>query len=113
QDRGLLGRVNVDAGEIDGKVASTGQDLDIIQSGYHVFVTGPRGITPINTTSVTRGGLVELPEGSVVELGHDRVVISAPDGKVWIVSPDEAAAFSTATVDPVHEGGIGPLPVTV
>ena len=48
QDRGLLGRVNVDAGEIDGKVASTGQDLDIIQSGYHVFETGPRGITPIN-----------------------------------------------------------------
>ena len=113
QDRGLLGRVNVDAGEIDGKVASTGQDLDIIQSGYHVFETGPRGITPINTTSVTRGGLVELPEGSVAKLGHDRVVISAPDGKVWIVSPDEAAAFSTATVDPVHEGGSGPLPVTV
>ena len=113
EDGGLIGRVNVDAGEIDGKIASTGQDLDIIQSGYHVFETGARGITPINTPSVTRGGLVELPVDSTVEIGKDRIVIAAPDGRVWIVSPEEAAAFSPAAVDPVLEGGKGLLPVTV
>ena len=113
ENGGLIGRVNVDAGEIDGKISSTGQDLDIIQSGYYVFETGARGITPINTPSVTRGGLVEMPPGSTVEIGHDRLAVSAPDGRVWILSPEEAAAFSPGAVDPVYEGGSGLLPVTV
>ena len=113
QDRGLIGRVNVDAGEIDGKVASTGQDLDIIQSGYHVFETGPRGMTPINTAAASRAGLVELPPESTVRIGGDRVVIAAPDGRVWILSPDEAAAFSPASVEPVLETGNGAPPVAV
>ena len=112
-DRGLIGRLNVDAGELDARLASTGQDLDIIQSGYHVFETGPRGMTPINTAAVSRAGLVELPPESIVRIGGDRVVIAAPDGRVWILSPQEAAAFSPAAVDPVHETGSGAPPVAV
>ena len=112
-DRGLIGRLNVDAGELDARLSSTGQDLDILQSGYTVFETGPRGITPINTASVSRGGLVELPPDSTVRLGGDRVVISAPDGRVWILSPEEAAAFNPGTMEPVHETGEGAPPVAV
>jgi hypothetical protein len=112
-DRGLIGRLNVDAGELDARLASTGQDLDIIQSGYHVFETGPRGLTPINTAAVSRAGLVELPPESTVRIGGDRVVIAAPDGRVWILSPEEAAAFSPAAVDPVYETGSGAPPVAV
>jgi hypothetical protein len=112
-DRGLIGRLNVDAGELDARVSSTGQDLDIIQSGYHVFETGPRGMTPINTAAVSRAGLVELPPDSTVRIGGDRVVIASPDGRVWILSPDEAAAFSPGAVDPVLETGSGAPPVAV
>ncbi|MDN5893202.1 MAG: Ig-like domain-containing protein [Nocardioides sp.] len=110
---GLLGRLNVDAGELDARLSATGQDLDIIQSGYTVLETGPRGFTPINTASVTRNGLVELPTGATVKIGGDRIVIAAPDGSVWIVSPEEAAAFSASAVDPVLEAGNSQRPVTV
>ena len=112
-DRGLIGRLNVDAGELDARISSTGQDLDIIQSGYHVFETGPRGMTPINTAAASRAGLVELPPESTVRIGGDRVVIAAPDGRVWILSPDEAAAFSPASVEPVLETGSSAPPVAV
>ncbi|MDN6400686.1 MAG: hypothetical protein L0K01_09575, partial [Brachybacterium sp.] len=108
---GLLGRLNVDAGELDARLSSTGQDLDIIQSGYTVLETGPRGITPINTASVTRNGLVELPTGTTVRIGGDRIVIAAPDGRVWIVSPQEAAAFSASAVEPVLEAESSQRPV--
>jgi hypothetical protein len=111
--RGLIGRLNVDAGELDARLASTGQDLDILQSGYTVFETSPRGITPINTAGISRAGLVELPPDSTVRLGGDRVVIAAPDGRVWILSPQEAAAFSPGTVDPVHATGDGVPSVAV
>jgi large repetitive protein len=113
EQRGMIGRLNVDAGELDARLVSTGQDLDIIQSGYHVIETGPRGITPLNTASVTRNGLVELPTGTTVKIGGDRVVIAAADGRVWIVSPEEAAAFSPSAVDPVLESDSSPRPVAV
>ncbi|ATG53163.1 hypothetical protein CFK38_08125 [Brachybacterium vulturis] len=110
---GLLGRLNVDAGELDARLSSTGQDLDIIQSGYTVLETGPRGFTPINTASVTRNGLVELPTGTTVKIGGDRIVMAAPDGRVWIVSPEQAAAFSPGSVEPVLEAGNRQRPVAV
>ncbi|WP_394215656.1 Ig-like domain-containing protein [Brachybacterium vulturis] len=110
---GLLGRLNVDAGELDARLSSTGQDLDIIQSGYTVLETGPRGFTPINTASVTRNGLVELPAGTTVKIGGDRIVMAAPDGRVWIVSPEQAAAFSPGSVEPVLEAGNRQRPVAV
>src|SRR5699024_42904 len=99
---GLLGRLNVDAHELDARLSMTGDDLDVLQSGYNVIETGSRGMTPINAASVRRGGLVELPPGSEVALGGDRVAIAAPDGRVWLLTPGEAAAFSTAGVEPAH-----------
>lgn len=108
---GLLGRLNVDAGELDARLSSTGEDLDIIQSGNYVIETGPRGMTPINTAAVTRNGLVELPLGSTVVIGGDRVVIASGDGRVWILSPEEAAAFSSEAVEPVLETGSSSTPI--
>ena len=113
EQAGLLGRLNVDAGELDARLSSAGQDLDIIQSGYTVLETGPRGFTPINTASVTRSGLVELPTGTTVEIGGDRIVLAAPDGRVWILSPEEAAAFSASAVEPVLEADSGQRTVAV
>jgi hypothetical protein len=102
---GLLGRLNVDAQELDARLTMVGEDLDILQSGYTVIETGARGMTPINSAGISRGGVVELIPETEVALGNDRVVIAAPDGRVWILSPNEAAAFSPSSVDPVHETG--------
>ncbi|MGY5765854.1 Ig-like domain-containing protein [Brachybacterium sp. DNPG3] len=101
---GLMGRINVDAQEIDGKVDMIGTDLDILQSGYDVIEVGPHGFTPINTTSEKRNGLVELDPGYELALGGDRVAIAYPDGRVWVLSPAEAAAFSPDAAEPVHQG---------
>ncbi|MFC7457020.1 Ig-like domain-containing protein [Brachybacterium sp. GCM10030267] len=113
QQDGLMGRMNVDAGELDARLATTGDDLDIIQSGTTVFETGSNGMTPINTASVQRGGLVDLPPETDVKLGGDRVVIAAPDGRFWILSPEEAAAFTPSGVDPNYTAEDGAPLVTV
>ena len=79
-----------------------GQDLDIIQSGYHVIETGPRGITPLNTASVTRNGLVELPTGTTVKIGGDRVVIRAHDPQtalMWIAASTVLMPLAQALID--------------
>lgn len=99
---GLMGRLNVDARELDARVPMVGDELDIIQSGYSVFETGPRGLTPINTAGTARLGVVELPAGTEVKIGGDRLVISASDGRVWVLSPDEAAAFAPGSVEPTY-----------
>lgn len=102
-DDRLMGRLNVDAGKLDARLSMSGDDLDILQSGYTVIETGPRGMTPINTASVQRGGLVELRENTQVKLGGDRVAIASPDGEIWILTPGEAAAFSAGDVEPTYE----------
>ena len=114
ENDGLLGRLNVDAGELDARLSSSGQDLDILQSGYTVIETGPRGMTVINTASITRNALVELPDRSEVALGGDRVAIASPAGQVWILSPEQAGAFSPGDVKPVLEtshDGVPPVAV--
>ncbi len=104
EQKRLMGRLNVDAQELDARLAMNGEDLDLLQSGYTVIETGPRGMTPINTAAVSRNALVELPPGSEVRLGGDRVAVAAPDGRMWILSPEEAAAFNPSAVDPTYEG---------
>ncbi len=101
---GVMGRLNVDAQELDARVSSVGEDLDILQSGYTVLEVGARGFTPINSGALTRGGVVELPPGSKVAVGGDRVAISYADGRVWILTPQEAAAFSPESAKPNFTG---------
>lgn len=109
----LVGRVNVDAGELDARLTAAGEDLEIIQDGYTVLLTGTRGITPVNTASVQRDPLVELTPGSTVRLGHDRVAIASPGGKVWILSPGQLPGFSPAKVEPAYTAGGGVAEIAV
>ncbi len=106
---GLMGRVNVDARELDARVTSVGDDLDVLQSGYAVFERGARGLTPIDASLVKRGGTVELAPGTQVALGGDRVAIAMADGRVWVLSVSEAAAFDPGAMKPVVEGKKEPV----
>lgn len=111
--QGLMGRLNVDVAELDARLTSTGDGVEILQSGYHVLETGPNGMVPINTATVTRQKAVSYLPGTRVALGGDRVVFVSPDGRVWILSLDEAAAFSPQAVEPIHQASGGPPTVTV
>src|SRR5690625_7868141 len=53
---GLLGRLNVDAQELHARLSMTGDDLDVLQSGYNVIEIGSRGMTPINVACLRPGG---------------------------------------------------------
>ncbi|HJF51042.1 MAG TPA: hypothetical protein K8W24_14850 [Brachybacterium paraconglomeratum] len=111
---GMIGRMNVDAGELDARLSIVGDELEILQSGYTVMTVGGRGYTMINTASIVRGGTIELPPETEVALGGDRIAIAAPDGRVWILTPEQAAAFTTSAVEPVHttDGGAPQIAVT-
>ncbi|HIY23915.1 MAG TPA: tandem-95 repeat protein [Candidatus Brachybacterium merdigallinarum] len=102
---GLLGRLNVDAQELDGRLSMGGEEVDVLQSGPHVIAVGARGATPVNTASVLAGGTVELPPQAQVALGGDRVAVTAADGRVWILTPEQLAAFSPRAVEPAYETG--------
>lgn len=100
---GMIGRINVDAEEFDARLATPGDAIDVLQSGYHVLVMSDRGYKPVNTAGVETLSAVELPVDSHVGLGGDRVAIAAGDGRVWILTPQQAAAFSPATApDPAY-----------
>ncbi|MGP9746359.1 Ig-like domain-containing protein [Brachybacterium sp. AOP29-B2-41] len=113
RSEGFVGRLNVDAEELDARLSLRGDDLDIVQSGYVVLAVGARGYSVLNTASVLRGGVVELPPESSLALGGDRVAIAAADGRVWILTPEQAAAFTPGGVEPVHEASGSAVEVTV
>lgn len=106
---GVMGRLNVEARELDARIATVGDDLDIEQSGYTLVETGARGFSPINTSSITRAPMAETPPGSTVHVGADRIVVAAPDGRVWVLTRDSAASFAAAQTEPVYKGD-GSLP---
>src|SRR5699024_3923984 len=113
EQAGLLGRLNVDAGEPDARLSSAGQGLDIIHSGYTVLETGPAAFTAVGTASVSRSGLIELPPAAAMENGGGRIVLAPPDGRVWVRSPEEAAALIARAVEPVLEADSGLVTVAV
>lgn len=98
----MIGRINVDAEELDARLSTPGDAIDVLQSGYTVLVVSARGYKPVNTAAVETLASVELPADSTVALGGDRVAIAAGDGRVWILTPEQAAAFTPAAMEPVH-----------
>ena len=56
---GVMGRLNVEARELDARIATVGDDLDIEQSGYTLVETGARWFSPINTSSITCARMAE------------------------------------------------------
>lgn len=101
QSRGLMARMNVDAEEFDARLKVDGNDLDVKQAGYGVFVTGANGYQPVDTAAGVLQPLVPLPGGSAFEVGGSRVAIAHPDGRVWVLTEDEARAFTPEDVEPV------------
>ncbi|UEJ82499.1 Ig-like domain-containing protein [Brachybacterium halotolerans subsp. kimchii] len=97
----LLGRLNVDAREFDGREAIDGDDLDVLQDGYHVMVTGPKGIIPIDTATVERTGNIDLGLDPEVDLGSDRVGIIGTGGRVWVADAAQISSFSATGQKPL------------
>jgi len=113
---GLLGRINVDAQEFDARlrVEST---QDVLQSGSAVFLRTTDGIERVNTAAQRRESRVPLAGTDLVALGGDRAALLNADGKLWILSPDELAAFDPQEATPVAtlssgSGAQGTLTVT-
>ncbi|WP_240613450.1 Ig-like domain-containing protein [Brachybacterium endophyticum] len=110
----LLGRVNVDAQELDARESIDGENLDVQQDGYNVLVSGPRGIIPVDSAAVERSGTINLGVDPVVDLGGDRVGMIGAKGKVWVADAGQLAGFSPSAQKPTLsvEGENAKLAVT-
>lgn len=101
-----VGRANPDVAELNAVVASTGSDLDIIQSGRTVLLfdhTGNKLDIVDPATSTVTDSVPLPPNGPQVFIaGTKAVIFEKGTGQVWIVSLDQLAKFnaqSTATLN--------------
>ncbi|MDR1441809.1 MAG: tandem-95 repeat protein [Bifidobacteriaceae bacterium] len=93
----LLGRLNVDAGDLDGSVLAGSDSFDVLQDGQSVFVVDEDegllvGVDPV---LMALTGAVELPKGAQVGLGGGRMgVLAAELGRLWVFDPAMAGSFA-------------------
>lgn len=109
---GKLGRINVDAREFDARIAV--RDVrELLQSGSVVLLRTDDGLSRVNPASQRVEGRVELGSEDDVLLGGDRVVIKNAKGQMWILTPDQAAAFDPAALKPTKTFDSGDSLATV
>ncbi|GAB2546488.1 Ig-like domain-containing protein [Brachybacterium huguangmaarense] len=107
KEKSLLGRINVDAHEFDARIATDSAD-DVLQSGSVVFLRTPDGLQRVNVFSQRLEGSVPLGAGTAVHLGGDRALVEDPEGRVWVLTPDQLAAFDATETKPTLELDGGP-----
>lgn len=108
----MLGRINVDARELDARLA-IGPTTELLQSGSVVLLRTEDGLARVNTAAQRIDGVKELASDDHLLLGGDRVAITSAKGQVWILTPDQAAAFDPAAVKPTKTFQSGDLVATV
>lgn len=109
--KGLVGRINVDAQELDAKL-QTDSAADIQQSDSTVFTRTTRGAERVNAAALRLEGQIELAPSDVVAVGGDRVAVRMGDGKLWVLTADQMGAFDPTGLAPTAElAGAGPVVV--
>jgi hypothetical protein len=92
-----VGRANPDVAELNSVVASTGSDLDVVQSGRTVLLFDHTGnkIDIVDPATSTVSDSVPLPPNGpqVFIAGSKAVILEKGTGQVWIVSLDQLAKF--------------------
>lgn len=109
---GLVGRLNVEAQQFDARL-QIDTTRELFQSGSTVLLRTESGLERINPASHKREGRAALGMEDRVFLGGDRVVILDAAGRMWILTPDQAAAFDPNAVNPTRTFDSADLDVTV
>ncbi|WP_306232984.1 Ig-like domain-containing protein [Agrococcus beijingensis] len=105
-----LGRINVQAEELDAGLTSPTANFDVLQDGDNVILHNEEASAAIlvDPLQVITGTSVQLPPQAVIALGGGIVAIVDPaDGFLWAMPFGEVGGFSAETSDPIAELGAG------
>lgn len=104
-----IGRVNVDARQVDAQLRVT-DAADIMQAGPNVFLRTAAGVRRVNPATLRLEGEVRLGPAAKIAFGGDRIALTDDTGRLWILDGDELAAFDperTPPMAPMDGGGSG------
>ncbi|GAA3594527.1 Ig-like domain-containing protein [Agrococcus terreus] len=105
-----LGRINVQAEELDAGLISPTANLDVLQDGERVLLHNREASTAIvvDPVQVATGNGIQLPPQGEISMDAGVVSVLDPaDGNLWAMPYDELAAFSPEGTDPLLELGEG------
>lgn len=108
QETQQLGRINVQAAELDAGLISPTARFDVLQDGEHVMLHNEESssLVIVDPQQVTTGTAVQLPPQAEVALGGGVVAILEPsDGLLWAMAAGDVGGFSPEHTDPLAELG--------
>jgi large repetitive protein len=110
QETQQLGRINVQAEELDAGLTSPTANFDVLQDGDNVILHNAEASAAIlvDPLQVTTGTSVQLPPQGAIAMGGGIVAILDPaDGFLWAMPFGDIGSFSAETSDPIAELGAG------
>lgn len=108
QDSQQLGRINIQAEELDAGLTSPTANFDVLQDGDDVLLHNREASAAIvvDTVQVITGTNVPLPPQAEIALGGGIVAILDPaDGMLWAMPFRDVASFSVESTEPLAELG--------
>ncbi|WP_092666734.1 Ig-like domain-containing protein [Agrococcus carbonis] len=105
-----LGRINIQAEELDGGLISPTARFDVLQDGDDVLLHNEEAsaVIVVDPVQVVTGTSVQLPPQGEIAMGAGTVAILDPaDGMLWITDFVDIGSFSTDGTEPVAELGEG------
>lgn len=103
----MAGRLNMQIRELNGGV-NTGSAIEVLQDGDAVFIHDPDrdSLVRVDPSYTDLREAVELPAGSTVSYGSERLVVTSADGIVWAIDATQPLLFSPEG-EPLGELGSG------
>ena len=110
QDSQQLGRINIQAEELDAGLTSPTASFDVLQDGDDVLLHNQEAsaVIVVDPVQVVMGTSVQLPAQGRIALGGGIVAILDPaDGMLWTLAARDIGGFSPENTEPIAELGEG------
>ncbi|MFA4841013.1 MAG: hypothetical protein WC580_04840, partial [Agrococcus sp.] len=110
QDSQQLGRINVQAEELDAGLISPTASFDVLQDGDAILLHNleASSVMIVDPMQVITGAVVQLPpQGEVALSGGTVVIVDPADGNLWAMPFAEIGGYSAQTTEPLLELGEG------
>ncbi|ROR65979.1 Ig-like domain-containing protein [Agrococcus jenensis] len=110
QDSQQLGRINVQAEELDAGLISPTADFDVLQDDAAVLLHNREAssVMIVDPVQVVTGAVVQLPpQGEIALNGGTVVIVDPADGDLWAMPFADIGGYSAESTEPLLELGEG------
>ncbi|MGM1028818.1 MAG: Ig-like domain-containing protein [Actinomycetota bacterium] len=110
QDSQQLGRINVQAEELDAGLISPTARFDVLQDGDAVLLHNleASSVMIVDPVQVVTGAVVQLPpQGEIALSGGTVVIVDPSDGALWAMPFADIGGYSAENTEPLLELGEG------